>query len=35
MGVKSDIYIGKKGMNLWEFSERFLSVGLIKMDAVD
>jgi hypothetical protein len=34
-GVKSDIYIGKKGMNSWKFSEWFLSVGSIKMDVVD
>jgi hypothetical protein len=34
-GVKSGIYIGKKWMNLWEFSEWFLSVGSIKMDVVD
>jgi hypothetical protein len=34
-GVKSGVYIGKRGMNLWEFSEWFLSVGSIKMDVVD
>jgi hypothetical protein len=33
--VKSGIYIGKRGMNPWEFSEWFLSVGSINMDVID